>query len=167
MHPKTVPRLLFASANDSTYERMSLQRPSICDQQQWVQMLTLQQNMMVEFARSLNSGPAPVTNMSRPHDPNRDGPRGEPYPLPGPQNIDPNLENAWVTTESEGLLERSSNEDSSEEETDTPPEGYEDLGKGGKLNAVNKAAKNKLAVSCIAFESCKHINTDTNDRPCS
>jgi hypothetical protein len=70
-------------------------------------------------------------------------------------------------TESEGLLERSSNEDSSEEETDTPPEGYEDLGKGGKLNAVNKAAKNKLAVSCIAFESCKHINTDTNDRPCS
>jgi hypothetical protein len=47
----------------------------------------------------------------------------------------------------EGLHERLDDEDSAEEDTEGPPEGYEDLAKGGKLSAVNKAAKNKLSVS--------------------
>jgi hypothetical protein len=54
---------------------------------------------------------------------------------------------------------------SSEEENEPPPENYEELTKVGKLNAANKAAKNKLAVSS-GFECCKH-DADTNHRPCN
>ena len=55
---------------------------------------------MVDIARSMgtsNSGSVPGSNasrQSRAHDLNRDGPYGEPYVMPGQQNIDPNLENA-------------------------------------------------------------------------
>jgi hypothetical protein len=64
-------------------------------------------------------------------------------------------------------LERfSDGEGLSEEENIPPPENYEDLPKGGKLNAANKAAKNKLAVSS-AFEHGKHTDANTNHRLCN
>jgi hypothetical protein len=63
-------------------------------------MTVQQQRMMVDIASSMgtsNSGSVPVSDASRrsrAHDLNRDGPYGEPYVMPGQQNIDPNLENA-------------------------------------------------------------------------
>jgi hypothetical protein len=88
--PKSVLPFSFASFSlpPTVTERMStsLQRPGLCNEQQWAEMTEQQQRMMVEFARKMTGAP-----MSRPHDPNVDRPHGRPYEAPGQQNIDPNL----------------------------------------------------------------------------